>query len=107
MERKVHISSKWWKIMTQYSKEVKTTRRCVEDAMKENREECMLMGEDFNGRIGERNWEEERGDWKRKSQKQGGKCRRDETYGMNPRKWMGSVEREQTRRRRRGMDLYR
>jgi exonuclease III len=37
--------------------------------MKENREEYMLMGGDFNGRIGERgarNWEEERGG-KRKS----------------------------------------
>jgi hypothetical protein len=63
-------SYKWWKIRTIYSKEMKTTRRRVEDAMKENREECMLMGRDFNGRIGESgaiNWEEERGDGKRKS----------------------------------------
>jgi hypothetical protein len=55
--------------MTIYSKEVKTTRRRVKDAMKENREECMLMGGDFNGRIRERgtgNWQEERGDGKRK-----------------------------------------
>jgi murein L,D-transpeptidase YafK len=55
-------SSCRWKIMTIYSKEMKTTRRCVEEAMKENREECMLRREDFKGRIGERgarNWEEE------------------------------------------------
>jgi hypothetical protein len=42
------------KIITIYSKEVKRTRRRVEDAMKENREECMLMRGDFNRRIGER-----------------------------------------------------
>jgi hypothetical protein len=29
------------------------------------------------------------------------------TDGMNRRKWMGSIEREQTRGRRRGMDLRR
>jgi hypothetical protein len=40
--------------MTIYSKKMKTTRRRVEDVMKENREEFMLMGGDFNGRIGER-----------------------------------------------------
>jgi hypothetical protein len=77
MERKVHIGNKWWKIMTIFSKEMKTVRRRVEDAMKENKKECMLMGGNFNGRIGERgarNWEEEKGNGKRKSQKQGGKC---------------------------------
>jgi hypothetical protein len=40
--------------MTIYGKEMKTTRRRVEDAMKENREECMLMQGDFNRKIGER-----------------------------------------------------
>jgi exonuclease III len=53
-------------------KEVKTTRRGIEDVMKENREEYMLMGGDFNGRIGERgagNWEEERR-WEKKNQRQ-------------------------------------
>jgi hypothetical protein len=51
------------------SKGVKTTRRRVEDALKENRQKCMLMGGDFNGRIGgkrARNWEEGRGNGKRK-----------------------------------------
>jgi hypothetical protein len=70
MGRKVHIGNKWWKIMTVYSKEVKTTRRHVQDAMKENRKECMFMGGDINGRIGKRgvmSWEEERRDGKTKS----------------------------------------
>jgi hypothetical protein len=71
MERNVHIGNKCWKIMTMYSKKVKTTRRRVEDAMKENRKECMVMGVgDFNGRIGEtgaRNWGAEKGDEKTKS----------------------------------------
>jgi hypothetical protein len=38
--------------------------------MKENRENCIFLVGDFNGRIGERgarNWEEEKGDGKRKS----------------------------------------
>jgi hypothetical protein len=64
MERKVHIGNKWWKIMTIYSKKIKTTRKRVEDAMKENREDCIFLGRDFSGRIAERgtrNWEEERG----------------------------------------------
>jgi hypothetical protein len=48
---------------------VKTTRRRVEDAMKENREDRILLRGDFNGRIGERgarNWEVEKGGEKRK-----------------------------------------
>jgi hypothetical protein len=49
MERKVHIGNKWWKIITIYSKEMKTTTR-----VEENREDRILSGEDFNGRIGER-----------------------------------------------------
>jgi hypothetical protein len=36
-----------------YSKEMKTRRRRVEDAMKEKREKCILLGGDFSGRIGE------------------------------------------------------
>jgi hypothetical protein len=39
---------------------VKTTRRRVEDAMKENREDRIPLGRDFNGRIiGERQEKEE------------------------------------------------
>jgi hypothetical protein len=48
------MGNKSWKIVTIYSKEMKTTRRCVEDAMKGNWEDCTLLGGDFNGRIGER-----------------------------------------------------
>jgi hypothetical protein len=75
MERKVHIGNKWWKIMTIYSKEVKTTRRRVEDPMKENREDRILLGGDYNGRRGERG---EKG-WEKKIQRQGGK-------------WMGGLK---------------
>jgi hypothetical protein len=42
MERKVHIGNKWWKKMIIYSKEIKT-RRGVEDAMKENREDRIIL----------------------------------------------------------------
>jgi hypothetical protein len=67
-------------IMIIYSKEGKTTSRRVEDSMKENREEGMVMGGDFNGRI-------------EIGKKEGGKCRKKETDRMDRRKWMGSVER--------------
>jgi hypothetical protein len=40
--------------MTIYSKETKTTRSCVEDAMKENREDRILLRGYFNRSIGER-----------------------------------------------------
>jgi hypothetical protein len=33
LERKIYRGNKWWKIMTIYSKEMKTTRRFVEDAI--------------------------------------------------------------------------
>jgi hypothetical protein len=98
MERKVHIGNKWWKIMTIYSKEMKTTRRRVQDAMKENRADRIFLGGKFDERIGERGarkWEE------------GGKCRGEETDGMDRRKWKGGIERKQTRTRRREMDPYR
>jgi hypothetical protein len=70
MERNVHIDNEWWKIATVYSKEMRKTTRRVENTMKMDREECMLLGGDFNGRIGERgvrNWEEEKGDGRRKT----------------------------------------
>jgi hypothetical protein len=40
--------------LTIYSKEMKTTRRRDEDAMKGNWEDRTLLGGDFNRRIGER-----------------------------------------------------
>jgi hypothetical protein len=109
MEKNVQIGNEWWTIMTIYSKEMKTTIIIgVEDAMKENREDCMLFGGDFNGRIGERgarNWEEVREDGKRKS-----KDKVENAEGKRLmewiKKWMGSTEWEQTRRRRREMDTH-
>jgi hypothetical protein len=62
-------SNEWWKILTVYSKEMRTTTRRVENTMKKDREVCMLVGGDFSGRIwerGARNLEEEKGDGKRK-----------------------------------------
>jgi hypothetical protein len=49
---------------------MKTRRRRIEDVMKENSEDRILLGGDINGRIGERrarNRGEKRGDGKRKS----------------------------------------
>jgi hypothetical protein len=40
--------------------------------------------------------------WEKKIQRQCGKCRGKEIDGMDRRKWMGSIEWEQTRGRRRG-----
>jgi hypothetical protein len=94
MERKVHRGNKWWKIMVIYSKEVKTTRRRVENGMKENRE--------GNRRKRSKKLGREEGGWEKKIQKQRRKCRGEETDGTDRRKWMGSVERGQTRGRRRG-----
>jgi hypothetical protein len=70
MERNVHIGNEWWKIMTIYGRDEKIIRGLVENTIKENREDCMLLGKDFNRRTGERearNWEQERRDGKRKS----------------------------------------
>jgi hypothetical protein len=52
--------------MAIYSKEMETTRRRVEDAMKENREDRILLGGNRIGERGARNWEDEREDGKRK-----------------------------------------
>jgi hypothetical protein len=87
MERNIYTYRQYVvKIMTIYSKEMKTTIRGVEDTIKENREECKILGGDFNGRIGERgarNWGERRGRWEKKIQRHGGKCRSEETDGID------------------------
>jgi hypothetical protein len=62
--------------------------------MKENKEDCILLGADFNGRIGEkgaRNWEQKGG--KRKS--------KDKMENAEGKKLI-----EETRGRRMGMGLY-
>jgi hypothetical protein len=48
---------------------MKTTRRRVEDAMKENREDRILLGRDFSWRIGEKGakkLERAEGEWEKK-----------------------------------------
>jgi hypothetical protein len=83
MERNVLIGNKCWKTMTIYRKEMKKTARGVEETIKENREECMLMGGDFNWRMGEKEQEivNRRGGWEKEIQRQGRKCRGEETDG--------------------------
>jgi hypothetical protein len=75
MERNVHIGNKWWKIMTIYSKELKTIIRGVEDAIKENREENRRKRSKKLGR-GE-------GGWEKKIQRKGGKDRKEDTDGID------------------------
>jgi hypothetical protein len=58
-----------------------------------------------NRRKRSKNLERGEGGWEKKIQ--GGKCKGEVTDGMDRRKWMGSIEREQTMGRRRGMDLNR
>jgi hypothetical protein len=41
-------------VKNKYSKEMKKTRRRVENTMKENKEDCILLGGDLNERIRER-----------------------------------------------------
>jgi hypothetical protein len=68
LERNVQIGNKWCKIMTVYSKEMKTTRRGVEDTIKEIREKSMLIQRE---EIEENGWEvlngnkqvDEEGEW--------------------------------------------
>jgi hypothetical protein len=70
LERNLQIGNEWWKIITVYRKEMRTTTRRVENTMKKDREKCMLVEGDFNGRIEERrarNWEEVKGDGKIKT----------------------------------------
>ncbi|KAH0817747.1 hypothetical protein GEV33_005045 [Tenebrio molitor] len=68
------VEEKNWKkiektLPKDYNKEMRTTRR-VENTVKKDREEFMLVAGDYNGRIGERgarNWGEVKGDGKRKT----------------------------------------
>jgi hypothetical protein len=55
---------------------------------KENRRNCILFGGNFNGRIREREKEtgKRREGWEKKIQRQGGKCRGEETDQMDRRK---------------------
>jgi hypothetical protein len=77
---------------------MRITRRRGENTMKKDREECLLAGGDFNGRIGERgarNWEEEKGDGKRKT-----KNKVKNAEGKRLIEWIGSAERINERMRK-------
>jgi hypothetical protein len=77
---------------------MRITRRRGENTMKKDREECLLAGCDFNGRIGERgarNWEEEKGDGKRKT-----KDKVENAEGKRLIEWMGRPERINERMRK-------
>jgi hypothetical protein len=72
MERKVHIGNKWCRIMTIYSEEMKTTRRRVEDAMKENREDRIFFGRGLpqeNRRGSSKKLRRGEGGWEKKIQR--------------------------------------
>jgi hypothetical protein len=100
MERKVHIGNNWWKIMTIYSKEMKTTRRRNE--RKQGRLYTHGRGlQQENRRKRSKKLGRGEGVWEEKIQRKDGKCKGDETDGMDRRKGMGDIEREQTRARRR------
>jgi hypothetical protein len=95
MERNVQIGNKWWKLMTKYSKEMKTRRRGVEDTIKKKHGRMYAHWRGFqleNRR--KRSKKVGRGEegWEKKIQKQGGKCRGEETDGIDGRKWMGNIE---------------
>jgi hypothetical protein len=107
MERKVHIGNKWWKIRTRYSKEMEDNKKtCRRRKRKQGRSYTLGRGIQREKRR-KRSKKLGRGEgaWEKKIQRQGGKCRGEETDGMDRRKWMGGIEREQTRGRRRRMDL--
>jgi hypothetical protein len=97
--------------MTIYSKEMKilnkkTCRRRNE--RKQGRLYTLARGlQRENRRKRSKKLRRREGGWEKKIQRQGGKCRGEENDGMDRRKWKGSIGREQTRRRRRGMNLYR
>jgi hypothetical protein len=81
------MSNKWWEIMKMNSKEMKTTRRRIEDAMKGNREDCILLGgKRENRRKRSKKLGRGEGGREKKFQRQGGKCSGEETDGMDRRK---------------------
>jgi hypothetical protein len=101
MERKVHIGNKWWKIMIIYSKKMKTTRRRVGRPNERKQRRLYILGRGLqreNRRKRNKKLGRGEGGWEKKFQRQGGKCREEETDGMDRRKWMGGIEREQRRK---------
>jgi hypothetical protein len=54
---------KKWRIVTIYSRSMKETKRIIEERVKEQEEGTLVIGGDFNARIGEKE-----GGWKKKKQ---------------------------------------
>jgi hypothetical protein len=75
MKRKVHIGNNWWKIMTIYSKEMKTTRRRNE--RKQGRLYTHGRGlQQENRRKRSKKLGREEGVWEEKIQRKDGKCKK-------------------------------
>jgi hypothetical protein len=77
---------------------------------KDNKKTCRRRNERKQGTsytLGRGLQQENRSKRSKKMQRQSGKCRGEENDAMDLRKSMGGIEREQTRGRRRSMDLYR
>jgi hypothetical protein len=65
---------------------MKTTIRCAEDTIKENREDCVLLERGLqqgNRGIEEQETGKREGGWEKKIQRQGGKWREEEIDGMD------------------------
>jgi hypothetical protein len=78
MERKVHVGNKWWKIMTIYSKEMKTTKKTCRRRNERKQGRSYTLGKGVqrkNRRKRSKKVGRGEGGWEKKSQRQCGKCR--------------------------------
>lgn len=53
IERKVEVQGKVWRIITVYSKEMKETKKTIEEVVEGGSAERLIIGGDFNAKIGE------------------------------------------------------
>lgn len=51
-ERRIEFGDKEWRILTVYSREMKKTREIIESLIEKDKEERLIIGGDFNARIG-------------------------------------------------------
>ena len=69
-ERKVKIKGTWYRIVTIYNgKETKKTRKEIEKYIKEEKEETLIIGGDWNARIGRRGSGYHEGEYKERKSK--------------------------------------
>ena len=69
-ERKVKIKGKWYRIVTIYNgKAMKRTRKEIEKYIKEEEEENLIIGGDWNTRIGRRGSGYHEGEYKERKSK--------------------------------------